>query len=57
MIDNPAYKGEWAPRKIANPNFFIREPSPFQAIHTLISSHTIDTLHPLFVRLLSFPST
>ena len=22
MIDNPAYKGEWAPRKIANPNYF-----------------------------------
>jgi len=22
MIDNPEYKGEWAPRKIANPNFF-----------------------------------
>ena len=22
LIDNPAYKGEWAPRKIANPNYF-----------------------------------
>ena len=22
MIDNPEYKGEWAPRKIPNPNFF-----------------------------------
>jgi hypothetical protein len=22
MIDNPAYKGEWAPRKITNPAFF-----------------------------------
>ncbi len=22
MIDNPAYKGEWAPRKISNPNYF-----------------------------------
>jgi len=22
MIDNPAYKGEWAPRKIANPGFY-----------------------------------
>ena len=22
MIDNPAYKGEWAPRKIPNPNYF-----------------------------------
>ena len=22
MIDNPEYKGEWAPRKIPNPNYF-----------------------------------
>ena len=22
MIDNPEYKGAWAPRKIPNPNFF-----------------------------------
>ena len=22
MIDNPAYKGPWAPRKIKNPDFF-----------------------------------
>jgi len=22
MIDNPDYKGEWAPRKVSNPNFF-----------------------------------
>jgi hypothetical protein len=22
MIDNPAYKGEWAPRKIPNPNHY-----------------------------------
>ena len=22
MIDNPDYKGEWAPRKIANPDYF-----------------------------------
>ncbi len=22
MIDNPVYKGEWAPQKIANPNYF-----------------------------------
>ena len=22
MIDNPAYKGEWAPRKIPNPAYF-----------------------------------
>ena len=22
MIDNPEYKGEWAPRKIPNPDYF-----------------------------------
>lgn len=31
MIDNPDYKGVWAPRKIANPDFFEdKTPSNFE---------------------------
>jgi calnexin len=42
MIDNPLYKGVWAPRKIPNPNFFVdNEPHRMQPMvsyaHTLLS--------------------
>lgn len=31
MVDNPAYKGVWAPRKISNPNYFEdKMPSNFE---------------------------
>lgn len=33
MIDNPKYKGPWAPRKIENPNYFEdKSPSNFEPI-------------------------
>lgn len=33
MIDNPAYKGVWAPRKIPNPDYYVdATPSNFNKI-------------------------
>jgi calnexin len=33
MIDNPEYKGKWAPRKVANPGYFkVEHASDFSPI-------------------------
>lgn len=34
MIDNPAYKGVWAPRKVANPNYF-EDNTPVQSLNKI----------------------
>jgi hypothetical protein len=36
MIDNPAYKGEWAPRKIPNPDFF-EDLHPAKSLKKIVS--------------------
>ena len=36
MIDNPAYKGEWAPRKIANPDYF-EDLTPVKSLNKIVS--------------------
>jgi hypothetical protein len=35
MIDNPAYKGEWAPRKISNPNYF-EDLTPVKSLNKIV---------------------
>ena len=35
MIDNPAYKGEWAPRKIANPDYF-EDLTPVKSLEKIV---------------------
>ncbi len=35
MIDNPAYKGEWAPRKIPNPNYF-EDLTPVKSLNKIV---------------------
>lgn len=37
MIDNPAYKGEWAPRKISNPAFF-EDVEPVKHLNNIVCS-------------------
>ena len=34
MIDNPEYKGEWAPRKIANPDYF-EDNTPLKSLNKI----------------------
>jgi hypothetical protein len=36
MIDNPAYKGEWAPRKIPNPAYF-EDLTPVKSLEKIVS--------------------
>lgn len=37
MIPNPAYKGEWKPKQIPNPEYFVDEkPSDFTPIVILL---------------------
>lgn len=36
MIDNPAYKGEWAPRKIPNPDYF-EDLTPVKSLSKIVS--------------------
>ena len=36
MIDNPAYKGEWAPRKIAKPDYF-EDLTPVKSLNKIVS--------------------
>ena len=35
MIDNPAYKGEWAPRKIPNPDYF-EDLTPVKSLNKIV---------------------
>ena len=35
MIDNPAYKGEWAPRQIPNPDFFV-DLEPVKSLNKIV---------------------
>ena len=35
MVDNPAYKGEWAPRKIANPDYF-EDLTPVRSLNKIV---------------------
>lgn len=35
MIDNPAYKGEWAPRKISNPDYF-EDLTPVKSLNKIV---------------------
>ena len=35
MIDNPEYKGEWAPRKIANPGYF-EDNTPVKSLEKIV---------------------
>jgi hypothetical protein len=35
MIDNPAYKGEWAPRKIPNPDYF-EDLTPVKSLEKIV---------------------
>lgn len=36
MIENPAYKGEWAPRLIPNPKFF-EDSDPVKSLVGIVS--------------------
>jgi hypothetical protein len=36
MIDNPEYKGEWAPRKIDNPDYF-EDLNPVKSLKPIVS--------------------
>ena len=36
MIDNPEYKGEWAPRKIDNPAYF-EDLTPVKSLKSIVS--------------------
>jgi hypothetical protein len=35
MIDNPAYKGEWAPRKVPNPAYF-EDLTPVKSLEKIV---------------------
>ena len=35
MIDNPAYKGAWAPRKIPNPDYF-EDLTPVKSLNKIV---------------------
>jgi hypothetical protein len=35
MIDNPAYKGVWAPRKIPNPDYF-EDLTPVKSLNKIV---------------------
>jgi len=35
MIDNPEYKGEWAPRKISNPGYF-EDNDPVKSLEKIV---------------------
>lgn len=37
MIDNPEYKGEWAPRKIDNPSYF-EDLEPVKHLNNIVRS-------------------
>jgi len=37
MMDNPAYKGEWAPRKIPNPDYF-EDLTPVKSLNKIVRS-------------------
>ena len=38
MIDNPAYKGVWKPRKIDNPDYF-EDLTPVKSLNKIVSRH------------------
>ena len=42
MIDNPAYKGEWAPRKIANPAYF-EDNTPVKSLNKIVRMSIVFT--------------
>lgn len=44
MIDNPAYKGEWAPRKIPNPDYF-EDLTPAKSLNKIVSSTFLVQTH------------
>ena len=44
MIDNPEYKGEWAPRKIPNPNYF-EDLTPVKSLNKIVSGLCQYTQH------------
>jgi hypothetical protein len=46
MIDNPAYKGEWAPRKIPNPVFF-EDLTPVRSLPKIVGDLPFHTVRPL----------
>ena len=44
MIDNPAYKGEWAPRKILNPDYF-EDLTPAKSLNKIVSLSFLVQFH------------
>lgn len=48
MIDNPAYKGPWAPRKIPNPDFF-EDLTPVKTLGKIVSSFAIEAVFLLTI--------
>ena len=40
MIDNPDYKGEWAPRKIPNPGYF-EDLEPVKHLNKIVCSPVV----------------
>lgn len=48
MIDNPAYKGEWAPRKIANPDYF-EDLTPVKSLEKIVG-FTLFSYLPVLIK-------
>lgn len=50
MIDNPAYKGEWAARQIANPDYF-EDLAPVSHLNKIVCS-LCDVICVVLIRLM-----